>query len=88
MDERSVAKIKKQNLIHNIKTIKSILDDGCKLLAIVKADAYGHGAVECSKLFLENGASALAVCTYTEAKQLREGGITADILILGELMPG
>lgn len=88
MDERSVAKIKRQNLIHNIKTIKGILDDGCKLLAVVKADAYGHGAVECSKLFLDNGANALAVCTYAEAKQLREGGITADILILGELMPG
>lgn len=88
MDERVVAKIRRQSLKHNIKTIKGILDDGCKLLAVVKADAYGHGAVECGKLFLENGAEALAVATYTEAKQLREGGITEDILILGELMPG
>lgn len=58
-----------------------------KILAVVKANAYGHGAVECSRVFLENGADMLAVATLSEAIELRVAGINAPILILGYTSP-
>lgn len=51
-------------------------------IAVVKADAYGHGAVELSKKFLEAGAHSLAVAFVSEARELRDAGITAPILVL------
>jgi len=58
------------------------------LMAVVKADAYGHGAVEVGKTALQAGASWLAVARYGEARVLREAGITAPILVLGMVTPG
>ena len=51
--------------------------------AVVKADAYGHGAVMLSKVFLQNGADRLAVSSLDEGTELRRAKITAPILILG-----
>lgn len=53
------------------------------IIAIVKADAYGHGAIDVSSVLLENGADKLGVAVITEALELRESGIEAPILILG-----
>lgn len=53
------------------------------ITAVVKANAYGHGAAELAKVFLENGADRLAVACVSEAVELRRAGITARILILG-----
>lgn len=53
------------------------------IIAIVKADAYGHGAIDVSPVLLENGADKLGVAVITEALELRESGINAPILILG-----
>lgn len=53
------------------------------IIAIVKADAYGHGAIDVSPVLLENGADKLGVAVITEALELRESGIDAPILILG-----
>ncbi len=57
------------------------------LMAVVKADAYGHGAVEVGKAALSAGASWLAVARYCEAQVLRKAGISAPILVLGMVMP-
>ena len=55
---------------------------GDALCAVVKADSYGHGAVECAKVFAEEGAAWLAVSCLAEARQLRKAGLTLPILIL------
>jgi alanine racemase len=57
------------------------------IMAVVKANAYGHGAVESSRVFLENGAQKLAVATLSEAIELRKARITAPILVLGYTSP-
>ncbi len=54
-----------------------------KFLGVVKADAYGHGAIQVSRVLQENGADYLAVSSIDEAMELRRGGITMPILILG-----
>ncbi|AFY72925.1 alanine racemase [Synechococcus sp. PCC 7502] len=68
---------------HNIRTLKSLLSDSKELMAVVKADAYGHGAIAVSQAVLEAGATWLGVATIVEGVQLRNAGITAPILILG-----
>jgi alanine racemase len=59
-----------------------------KVLAVVKADAYGHGAVPVSKLLLELGADTLGVALVEEGRELRAAGIVAPILVMGALFPG
>jgi alanine racemase len=58
------------------------------LCAVVKANAYGHGAIECSQAALAGGASWLAVAAAAEARELREAGISAPILVMGALTRG
>lgn len=69
---------------HNIGVAKRRLAPGCKLMAVVKANAYGHGAVQVSKTALAAGASHLAVATVNEGIQLRRAGIEAPVLVLSE----
>lgn len=69
-------------LASNLKKIKRKLGDGVELLAVVKADGYGHGAYEVSKVALKNGAGSLGVAFLEEGIELREKGISAPILIL------
>jgi len=68
---------------HNYKQIISRLASGAGLIAVVKADAYGLGAVEVAKALLEEGCTFFAVTTITEGLTLRQQGITANILVLG-----
>ncbi|HVC84865.1 MAG TPA: alanine racemase [Solirubrobacteraceae bacterium] len=56
-----------------------------RLCAVVKANAYGHGAVECARAALAGGATWLAVAAAQEAQELREGGLDAPILVMGAL---
>ncbi len=67
----------------NFKQIKSRLSEGTRLCCVVKANAYGHGAVYLSKLYESLGADFFAVSNIEEAMQLRNNGIGAPILILG-----
>ena len=83
MNTRTWAEIDLDALKFNIGEIRKITDKNAMVMAVVKADGYGHGAVECSKLLLENGADRLAVSCFDEAIQLRRAGIDAPILILG-----
>ena len=57
------------------------------LCAVVKADSYGHGAVQCARIFAEEGAAWLAVSCLAEALQLRQAGQKLPILILGHVQP-
>jgi len=67
----------------NVRELKKLLSPTTALMAIVKADAYGHGAVGVGQAALSAGASWLGVATIPEGIQLRSAGITAPILILG-----
>ena len=58
------------------------------LCAVVKADSYGHGAVQCARALAEEGAAWLAVSCLAEALQLRRAGLTLPILVLGHVQPG
>lgn len=79
---RTWAEIDLDALIHNFKIVKQLAKD-CKLMAIVKANAYGHSVKDIAPALEKEGADAFAVATLTEAVQLREIGITKPILILG-----
>ena len=70
-------------LRHNVRLMRETAG-GAKVLAVVKADAYGHGAVPCAKAALEAGADMLAVALIEEGIELREAGIEAPILMLGQ----
>ncbi len=70
-------------LSHNVQQLVQFLSPRTQLMAVVKADAYGHGAVTVAQTALESGASWLGVATVPEGIQLREAGIKAPILILG-----
>ncbi len=70
------------NLVHNINEIKKRLDTNVKICLAVKADAYGHGAVQCSVAALRAGVTHLAVASVQEGIELRNAGIIAPIISL------
>jgi len=72
---------------HNVSLLAQMVNPAA-VAAVVKADAYGHGAVHVSRAALEAGAALLCVFTVAEAEMLREAGIDAPILCLGPLLPG
>ena len=83
------AEISLPNLIHNYRTVKKYLRDQAQLMAVVKANAYGHGAVECARV-LEREAQAdwFGVALIEEGIELREAGIAKPILCLGGFWHG
>ncbi|BDA74836.1 alanine racemase [Rivularia sp. IAM M-261] len=83
MQQRAWVEIDLGAVEHNVKQLKKLLVPQTQLMAVVKADAYGHGAVTIAKVALSSGASWLGVATVPEGIQLREAGITAPILLLG-----
>ena len=70
------------NIAHNFLEIKRAIDDKTKIMAIVKANSYGHGSVNCAKTFIENGADCLGVSTLSEGIELRRANINSKILLL------
>ena len=81
--ERAWAEVDLTALAHNFLALKSLVSPQTKVVATVKANAYGHGAVQCAKTLLSVGADYLSVATADEALTLRKAGICAPILILG-----
>ncbi len=75
--------ISKEALSNNVKQFRRIIGENVLLCPCVKANAYGHGLLECSKTFIEAGANWLAVNSLYEAEALRAGGVVAPIYILG-----
>ena len=81
--QRAWVEIDLAALTHNVKQLKNLLSPQTELMTVVKADAYGHGAVAVSQTALSVGASWLGVATIPEGIELREAGIEAPILLLG-----
>ena len=83
--QRAWININHQAFIHNIQAIKSLLAPNTKFMAVIKADAYGHGVISVANTILKNGVDAVAIATLSEGIELRENGVTAPILILGAI---
>ncbi|QJD86900.1 alanine racemase [Cohnella herbarum] len=81
------AEVSLDDIRHNISTVKSMLREPCRLMAVVKADGYGHGAVEVAQAAVDAGASDLGVAFLDEALALVHAGITRPILLLGYTPP-
>ncbi|MBR8837030.1 MAG: alanine racemase [Stigonema ocellatum SAG 48.90 = DSM 106950] len=83
LSQRAWVEIDLAALSHNVQQVASLLSSPTQLMAVVKADAYGHGAITVAQTVLESGATWLGVATVPEGIELREAGIKAPILILG-----
>ena len=81
------AEIDLKAIAHNIKELRRITHLKAKLMAVVKANGYGHGAIEVARCALQNGAEILGVARIEEGIQIREAGIEAPILIFGYTHP-
>ncbi|WAM34540.1 alanine racemase [Caldicellulosiruptor morganii] len=77
------AEINLDNLVYNVNNIKKKILPDTQIMAVVKADAYGHGAIEVSRVLVKNGINMLAVAIIDEAMQLRHYNFDVPILILG-----
>lgn len=84
---RTWAEINIDNAKHNYNIIRSAIDGKTKLCCVIKANAYGHGAVELARLYESWGADCFAVSNIEEALQLRKAGITTPILVMGYTPP-
>ena len=83
LQKRTWAEVSLGNIEHNYRAIRAHIPENTKFLGIVKADAYGHGAVEVAKRLEKCGADYLAIACLDEALELRRSGVTMPILILG-----
>lgn len=81
------AEIHLENLAANFKQIKNLVSPTARIMAIIKADAYGHGAVECARTLAKSGADWFGVAIPEEGIQLRNAGITQPVLCLGGFWP-
>ncbi len=80
---RAWVEINLDALAHNIKSLKALLSEGTDLMSVVKADAYGHGAVTVAKTAIASGTTWLGVATVPEGIELRQAGIEVPILVMG-----
>lgn len=85
--ETSVAKINLNNLRHNIREYQKLLGDTTKIIAVVKADGYGHGVLPVSTVALQEGVEFLAISRVKEGIELRDAGIKCNIIMLGGSLP-
>jgi alanine racemase len=84
----TVARIDLSNLTFNFKSVREFIGPDVRCMAVIKADAYGHGAVHCGRRLEADGADWLGVATLEEAIELRDAGIRLPILCLGGVWPG
>jgi alanine racemase len=81
------AEIDLNAIAHNVRELRRITRPQARLMAVVKANGYGHGAVEVSRCALQNGASLLGVARIEEGIQIRKAGIAEPILVFGYTRP-
>jgi alanine racemase len=81
------AEIDLKAIAHNVAELRRITRPESRLMAVVKANGYGHGAIEVAQCALQNGAVALGVARIEEGIQIREAGIRAPVLIFGYTLP-
>jgi alanine racemase len=79
--------ISSANFISNLQQMKQWVGDAVQILAVLKADAYGHGASALAPVALENGAALIGVSTLEEGVALRDSGVPGSILLLGGIYP-
>jgi len=80
--------VDRRALVHNLDQFRSLLGKERKLMAVVKANAYGHGLLPVSKIVLDAGADWLGVNSVEEGAALRDAGFEAPILVLGAVLLG
>lgn len=85
--KRTWADVDLDALAHNYQAIRAHIPQNCRFMGVMKADAYGHGAVPMSHALVDLGAEYLAVSNLEEAVQIRRGGLRTPILILGYTPP-
>lgn len=83
----TVAEVDLDAIRHNVRQFRRHLPKSVRLMAVVKADAYGHGAVPVARAALSAGADSLAVAFLDEALELRAAGVSAPILVMGYTPP-
>jgi len=83
----TIASVDLSALTSNLRQARRLLSPGCDILAVVKADAYGHGSVAVTEALAREGVTRFAVATIQEGAQLRDAGIQAQILVMGALPP-
>lgn len=81
----TVIKIKLKNLINNLKKVRLLLDNSSEIIAVIKANAYGHGSVEIARCLSENGVSFFGVACAFEAEKVFNAEINGKILSLGKI---
>jgi alanine racemase len=81
------AEIDLKAIAHNIKELRRITHPDARLMGVVKANGYGHGAIEVARCALQNGAEVLGVARIEEGMRIREAGIEVPILIFGYTLP-
>jgi alanine racemase len=80
---RASVEINLSNILHNYQFFAERVPNGCEIMAVIKADAYGHGMIPVAKFLSEAGVQTFAVATLAEAVELRANNIEGEILILG-----
>lgn len=81
--QRVWAEVNLDHIAHNMRQIRKFVGSKCEIMAVVKAEGYGHGAIETSKVMLYNGANSLGVATCDEGIKIRENNIFVEVLVLG-----
>ena len=85
---RSYALVSREQIARNYRNVRSVVGPGVEVAAVVKADAYGHGMLEVSRVLVAEGATHLAVASVDEGALLREAGIhQTRILVMGGFLP-
>lgn len=87
-EHTSWVEVDRSALRHNMGQVKQTVGVSVKVMAVVKADAYGHGIVETSRVFESAGADFLGVTTLEEGLDIRRGGVALPVLIFSPLLPG
>jgi len=84
---RSYVLVSREQIARNYRAVRAVVGPRVEVAAVVKADAYGHGALEVSRIVTAEGAKWLAVSSVEEGVTLRRGGIAARILVMGGFLP-
>ncbi len=84
----TTATINLSALTHNLDELRRFLAPDCEILAIVKADGYGHGSIVIAETLAQRGITQFGVATIQEGVTLREAGLTGTIIVLGGIFPG
>ena len=85
LSPKTVVKVDLGRIAHNVRELKTLCHNTTKLMAVVKANAYGHGVIEVATKALASGADFLAVARVSEVVELRQAGISAPVLLFGDV---